>query len=148
LALIIDAAPVVALADEADPASSEVEAILQAEHGPLVIPAPVTAEIDYLLATRLGRRAQRAFLSDLSAGRFVVACLEPSDYLRAAELDDRYAGLRLGLADLSVILMAARFATRRLLTFDERDFRAVTPVQGGSFELLPADLTAEGSPRV
>jgi uncharacterized protein len=140
VALIVDAAPVLALADEADAASFAIERILRAEPGPLVIPAPVTAEIDHLLATRLGRRPQRAFLADLAAGRFVVACLEPGDYGEAAALDDRYADLRLGLADLSVILMAARFATRRVLTFDERDFRAVTPVQGGTFELLPADL--------
>jgi len=139
VALIVDAAPVVAMADAADPSASEIERILQEEAGPLVIPAPVTAEIDYLLATRLGGRAQRAFLADLAAGRFVVDCLQPSDYLRAAELDDRYADLRLGLSDLSVILAAARFATRRLLTFDERDFRSVAPIQGGSFQLLPAD---------
>jgi predicted nucleic acid-binding protein len=140
VALIVDAAPVVALADENEPASFEIERILHAEPGPLVIPAPVTAEVDYLLATRLGRRAQRAFLADLAAGRFVVECLDARDYGLAAEVDDRYSDLRLGLADLSVILMAARFGSRRLLTFDEHDFRSVTPIQGGSFELLPADV--------
>jgi hypothetical protein len=44
-----------------------------------------------------------------------------------------------GLADLSVVILAHRFRTRRLLTFDERDFRAVTPLSGGSFTLLPHD---------
>ncbi|MEA2273907.1 MAG: uncharacterized protein QOI98_2615, partial [Solirubrobacteraceae bacterium] len=106
----------------------------------LVIPAPVSAEIDYLLATRLGARAQRAFLADLAAERFVVACLQTIDYRRFLELEHRYAGLELGLADLAVIVMADRFETLRILTFDERDFRAVSPLQGGSFELLPADL--------
>lgn len=45
--------------------------------------------------------------------------------------------LNLGLADLSVVVLAHRFRTRRLLTFGERDFRAVTPLSGGSFTLLP-----------
>jgi hypothetical protein len=30
--------------------------------------------------------------------------------------------------------------TRRLVTFDERAFRTVTPLQGGAFTVLPADL--------
>ena len=52
----------------------------------------------------------------------------------------RYVDLDLGLADLSVIVLAHRHRTRRLLTFDERDFRVVSPIQGGAFTLLPADL--------
>jgi hypothetical protein len=36
-------------------------------------------------------------------------------------------------------MLAARFRTRRLLTFDERAFRTVTPLQGGRFVLLPGD---------
>ena len=58
-----------------------------------------------------------------------------------ARLDEQYAALDLGLADLSVVILAHRFRTRRLLTFDERDFRAVAPLSGGSFTLLPRDET-------
>jgi hypothetical protein len=39
----------------------------------------------------------------------------------------------------ATMALAERYGTRRLLTFDERHFRAVTPLQGGAFELLPAD---------
>jgi len=47
--------------------------------------------------------------------------------------------LRLGLADLSVVVLARKLKTRRILTFDQRRFRAIRPLQGGSFTLLPAD---------
>jgi predicted nucleic acid-binding protein len=47
--------------------------------------------------------------------------------------------LRLGVADASLVVIAERYATRRLLTFDERTFRAVAPLQGGAFTILPAD---------
>jgi hypothetical protein len=36
--------------------------------------------------------------------------------------------------------LAHRHRTRRLLTFDERNFRSVSPLYGGSFSLFPADL--------
>ncbi len=69
MTLVLDAAPLVALADRADPLQGRVEAALRDEPGDLVIPAPVCAEVDYLLGTRLGRAARVAFLDDLAAGR-------------------------------------------------------------------------------
>jgi uncharacterized protein len=138
--LILDTGPLVALADAADPQQGIVEEILTSEHGALVIPAPVTAEIDHLLGRRLGRRARLAFLDDLAADRFLVECLGSDDHEVVARIERRYEDLDLGLADLSIVLLARRFRTRRLLTFDERDFRAVRPLQGGAFTLLPADL--------
>jgi hypothetical protein len=53
-----------------------VEKLLRDEPGELIIPAPITAEVDYLLGRRLGRRARIAFLDDLAAGRFTVAGLD------------------------------------------------------------------------
>ncbi|HEV8635715.1 MAG TPA: hypothetical protein VG370_15925 [Chloroflexota bacterium] len=51
----------------------------------------------------------------------------------------RDRGRAIGLADASLVVLAQRFRTRRLLTFDERAFRNVAPLQGGAFLLLPAD---------
>jgi len=139
LTLLIDTAPLVALADASEPRRNEILAAIQDEPGSLVIPAPTTAEIDYLLGQRLGDPARRAFLTDLAAGRFTVASLEREDYATITDLDARYADLRLGLADCALIVLAHRHETTRLLTFDERHFPAVTPLSGGSFTLLPAD---------
>ncbi len=139
MTLICDAAPLVALADEREPRREELLALLRAEPGELVLPAPVSAEVDYMLGERFGQPARRSFLEDLAARRYEVACLGPGDYATLASLDGRYADLELGLADCAVVILAERHRTLRLLSFDERDFRAVEPLQGGAFELLPAD---------
>jgi predicted nucleic acid-binding protein len=139
VSVLIDAAPLVALADGDDPAFARVDDVLRSIDGPLVIPAPVTAEVDYLLGRRVGRLAQRAFLADLAAGRFTVACLTREDYAAIADVDARYEDLRLGLADCALIVLADRYQTNRIVTFDERHFRAVTPLRGDSFTILPAD---------
>lgn len=139
MTVVVDAGPVVAAADGRDPRQGEVEQILRTEPGPLVLPAPVSAEVDYLLGRRLGAYARRAFLEDLARGRFHVPCLDLRDYEEALGLERTYADLDLGLADLSIVAMAARFDTDRLLTFDERDFRAVRSLRGTAFTLLPAD---------
>lgn len=139
MTLVLDAAPLVALADANEPHLDELLRIRHEEEGLLVLPAPVAAEVDYLLGVRFGEAARRAFLSDLAAQRYDVACLEAGDYRAVAELDARYSDLGLGLADCSIAVLAERYETRRLLSFDERHFRTVAPLQGGSFELLPAD---------
>ncbi len=140
MTLVLDAAPLVALADAAEPRFDDLRAVRDGYEGALVLPAPVTAEVDYLIGKRFGQRARRTFLSDLAAQRYDVACLEPEDYTTVATLDARYADLDLGLADCSLVVLAQRYKTCRLLSFDERHFRAVEPLQGGAFELLPADL--------
>jgi predicted nucleic acid-binding protein len=136
---IIDAAPLVALSQPDEPQRTAILDALRTEPGALVIPAPVTAEIDYMLGERFGRAARMAFLRDLATGRFDVACLEREDYATIGELDARYADLELGLADCAVIALARRYETNRIVSFDERHFRAVTPLQGGAFTILPYD---------
>jgi predicted nucleic acid-binding protein len=140
--LIVDAAPLVALGDSRDRLHGAVGDLLRAEDGDLVV--PVSAEVDYLIRRRGSALAARAFLRDVAAGRFRVEGLTADEHGTAARLDEQYADLDLRLADLSVVILAHRFRTRRLLTFDERDFRAVAPLSGGSFTLLPRDQTDPG----
>lgn len=141
MTLIVDAGPLVALADEREPRRDAIIDVLSAERGGLFIPAPVTAEVDYLLGRRFGAAAQRAFLEDLAARRYETSALDPRGYADALWMNGRYAGLDLGLADLSIVVLARILRTRRILTFDDRHFRAVRPLQGGAFTLLPADTT-------
>jgi predicted nucleic acid-binding protein len=139
LTLLIDAAPLVALGDRNEPRRERILEILTEEPEALVIPAPTTAEIDYMLGQRYGHPARRAFLRDLAAGRFVAAGLDREDYATIVELEARYADLQLGLADCALVVLADRYRTERIVTFDERHFRAVTSLRGVPFTVLPAD---------
>jgi hypothetical protein len=139
LTLLIDAAPLVALADPDEPQRLKILELLADEPGALVVPAPTTAEIDHLLGQRFGRAARRAFLTDLAAGRFTVACVDPEEYAGIVQLENRYEDLDLGLTDSALVVLADRYATDRILTFDERHFRAVTQLNGKPFTVLPAD---------
>lgn len=139
MTLVIDAAPLAAFGDANDPHFARIDELLRTVDGPLIIPAPVTAEVDCLLGQRVGRGPRRNFIDDLAAGRFTVACLEREDYATIGELDARYADLELGLADCALVVIANRYKTNRILSFDERHFRAVIPLQGGAFTILPSD---------
>jgi predicted nucleic acid-binding protein len=52
---------------------------------------------------------------------------------------ERYADLRIGVADASVVVLASRHRTLDLLCTDERHFRALRGTGGKPFRLLPLD---------
>lgn len=141
-ALIVDAGVLYAQADADEPQHGVVAGLLEAERDDLVTSQVVAAEADYLILKRLGIEVELAFLDDLADGTYVVDALKPHEFALAREIVERYRDLELGLADASLVVLAARWQTRRILTLDERAFRAVTPLQGGYFTVLPADVGA------
>ena len=141
MALIVDAGALYAQADAGEPRHEAVARVLVAEREALVTTELAVAEADYLILTRLGIGVELAFLEDLAMGTYVVECLTRDELRTAREVVERYHDLRLGLADASMVVLAHRFGTRRILTFDERAFRSVASLQGGSFTILPADVT-------
>lgn len=140
MALIIDAGGLYAQADADEPRHAAVAAVLRAEREILVTTELAVAEADYLILDRLGIDVELAFIDDLTSGIFVVECLSRDELRTARAVVEQYRDLRLGLADASLVVLAQRYTATRILTFDERAFRGVTPLQGGSFTILPADL--------
>jgi uncharacterized protein len=141
VALIVDAGALYAQADADEPRHAAVVGVLQSERETLVTTELAVAEADYLILDRLGLDVELAFLDDLADGTFVTGCLTRSELQTARTVVERYADLRIGLADASLVVLADRFKTRRILTFDERAFRVVAPLGGGTFTILPADST-------
>ena len=139
MTLLVDANALYVQADADDPEHRIVADILRRERGPLITSEVVVAEADYLILDRLGIETELRFLRDLAGGTFTVECLTREDIGTALGLAERYRDLELGLADASLIVLAQRHRTERILTFDHRAFRNVTPLQGGTFTVLPAD---------
>jgi predicted nucleic acid-binding protein len=139
MALVVDAGALYAQADADEPRHAAVAAVLRDEREALVTTELAVAEADYLILERLGVDVELAFIDDLAEGTFVVECLTREEIRAARGLVGRYRDLRIGLADASIAVLADRYGTTRLLSFDERAFRAITPMSGGAFTLLPAD---------
>ncbi len=91
------------------------------------------------MSSRIGGVAALRFLEDVALGAYRLAPFDEDDVTSALTVMWRYADMRLGLADASNVVIAARVGTERILTLDERHFRAVRPLQGGAFTILPAD---------
>jgi predicted nucleic acid-binding protein len=139
LAIIADSGAVYALYDRKDRHHAAVARVLDRERGLVIIPSAILGELDYLLREPLGTEAEIDFIESLISGAFTLENLTSEDITRCHELITTYRTLDLGLADAAVIATAERLQIDRILTVDERDFRAVRSRKGRAFVLLPAD---------
>ena len=137
--IVLDTAVIYALLDAADERYRQALDWYNKLDDELVTTPLVLAEADHLAATRGGARAARAFRADVAGGAYLVDWW-PAAAREAAAIADQYAELGLGLADASLVALAARVGTVDIATFDQRHFRAVKPLGGGdAFRLLPLD---------
>jgi predicted nucleic acid-binding protein len=87
------------------------------------------------------RPPEAAFLDELKpGGSFALAELLPADLARMAVLVRRYAGLRLGGTDASVVALAERLGVDQVATVDRRHFSVVPPAHVDALTLLPVEL--------
>jgi uncharacterized protein len=99
--------------------------LLETHPGPLIVPTLVVTEVVYLLGTRLGVGAELRFLGDLASSAFDVEPVHTTDWLRIADLVNRYRDLPLGAVDASVVACAERLGVDELATVDRRHFSVV-----------------------
>ncbi len=138
--IVLDTSGLLSALDPAQRHHAPARRALEADPGPFVLSPFVLAETDYLVSKRVGVAAALALLGEVADGRYRLEPFSAEDVEAAAEVLDRYRDLHVGLTDASIVVMAARHRTTRILTIDERHFRAMRPLRGGkAFTLLPLD---------
>ncbi len=135
--IVADTSGLLALFNRREPAHDAVEAVVDAEPEPLVVSPYVVAELDYLVATRLGVDAELAVLAEISGGAYHLAGFAADDLARARPVLQRYRDQEIGVTDASIVVLADRHRTRSVLTLDHRHFGLLRPLNGGHFRLLP-----------
>lgn len=130
---------IAALGHDRARAAEDARATYAGDPGPFILSPFVLAELDYMVLNRVGLKAELALLREVAGGVLQLADFGSREVAQAATVAERYADLGIGLADASIVVLAERHKTTRVLTFDHRHFRAMKPLQGGSFTILPAD---------
>ncbi len=117
----------------------ECAGVLRESRPPRILSPFVLAELDYLILKLAGVETELLFLEEVARGAYELVEFKASDVAAAKGIVRKYRALRLGLADASLLVLANRYATRDVLTLDERHFRAVRITGRKSFRVLPAD---------
>lgn len=135
--IIADTSGLLAYFNGAEPRHAAVAAVIESAEEPLVVSPYVVAELDYLVATRHGVEAELAVVDELVGGAWILAGFDADDLAVARSVIDRYRDQQVGVADASLVVLAERMHTRRILTLDHRHFDVIRPQRGGRFSLLP-----------
>ena len=135
--ILVDTNVLVAAARTADTNHDAAARLLETLNEPLLVPPTVLAEVCYLLNEWSGPDTEARFLRDFRPGGLQLADLTTDDVARMADLVERYADLRLGGTDASLVAIAERLRIDRIATFDQRHFTVVRPTHVTAFTLLP-----------
>ena len=136
--ILLDTSGLLSWIDAGQSRHREVAESMAEVDGPFLLSQFVLAELDYLLATRVGPKAQRAILEEVQRGAYRLETFTASDVGLAHEVIRKFGDLEIGLADASIVVLAERHSCTTVLTLDERHFR-VLQVKGKPFRLLPSD---------
>ncbi len=82
--------------------------------------------------------AEVAMLQDIR-DNMTVAQFSNDDLDQAITVVEQYTDLNIGITDASIVVLAARYHTTRILTLDHKHFQAIMPLASGDhFTLLPS----------
>jgi len=135
--VIVDTSALLAYFDTDEPDRQAVAAVLDDTDEPLVVSPYVVAELDYLVASRLGVAAELAVLAELAGGAWDLPAIDAEGLRDARAIIERYLDQRIGVADASNVVLAARYRTQTIVTLDRRHFDVLRPLAGGHFTVLP-----------
>lgn len=137
--ILLDTSGLLSAIDGSQRHHADCAAALSKASPPLLLSPFVLAEIDYLLSQHVGFDAQVALLDEVARGAYQLEPFGPADVAAARKVLEKYASLRIGLADASIVVLAERHRAREVLTLDERHFRALRTSDRKGLKLLPLD---------
>jgi uncharacterized protein len=136
--VIVDTSALLAYFDAGEPDHDAVSGVIDGSEEPLVVSPYVVAELDYLIATRVGVDAELAALQELAGGAWELAAFgEPDDLDEVVSVIRKYRDQHIGAADASNVVLADRYHTRTIATLDHRHFEVLRPLSGGRFSVVP-----------
>lgn len=136
--LVCDTSGLLAFFDSSDRHNLAVASAIEADPGPFVVSPFVVAELDYLMATRRGVRAELAVLEELAGGAWELADIRPAELKAMCHIIERYQDQAIGVADASLVVLCARYRTNRVLTLDHRHFSVLRTTAGRRFTIVPS----------
>lgn len=134
--VLVDAGPLVALLDKADPEHEACAATLMTLRDPLITVWPAFTEAMYLLSG--SRQGQKALWSRIETDALALASLDEADAPRMRALMEKYRDLPMDLADAALVRVAERESLTQIFTLDRKRFAIYRLARRQRLSILPA----------
>ncbi len=133
--ILVDAGPLVALADRTDAHHKSCLKALGGLRDPLGTVWPALTEAIYLV--QRWPVAQMELLNLVESGALRILPFGRDDMPRVKALMTKYRDLPMDLADAALVRVAEREGIRTIFTVDRRNFSLYRPLGLGRFKIIP-----------
>ena len=135
--MIVDTSALLAYFNAREPDHEAVADVIDGNEELLVVSPYAVAELDYLIAKRVGVDAELEVLRELSSGAWELAVVGVAELELTTSIIEKYSDKDIGVADASMVVLADRYQTRTIVTLDRRHFDVLRPIGGGRFSVRP-----------
>jgi uncharacterized protein len=133
--ILVDAGPLIALADRTDAHHAACVKALQRMREPLATVWPAVTEAVYLV--QRWPKAQSELLNLVEGGTLRILPVGREDISRVRALMEKYRNLPMDLVDAVLVRVAERERLRTIFTINRRGFSVYRPLGLGKFRIAP-----------
>lgn len=135
--MIVDTSALLAYFNAREPDHEAVADVIDGNEELLVVSPYAVAELDYLIAKRVGVDAELEVLRELSSGAWELAVVGVAELELTTSIIEKFPDQDIGVTDASMVVLADRYQTRTIVTLDRRHFDVLRPIGGGRFSIRP-----------
>ncbi len=135
--MIVDTSALLAYFNAREPDHEAVADVIDGNEELLVVSPYAVAELDYLIAKRVGVDAELEVLRELSSGAWELAVVGVAELELTTSIIEKFPDQDIGVTDASMVVLADRYQTRTIVTLDRRHFDVLRPIGGGRFSVRP-----------
>jgi hypothetical protein len=135
--VIVDTSALLAYFNAREPDHEAVADVIDGNEELLVVSPYAVAELDYLIAKRVGVDAELEVLRELSSGAWELAVVGVAELELTTSIIEKFPDQDIGVTDASMVVLADRYQTRTIVTLDRRHFDVLRPIGGGRFSVRP-----------
>lgn len=134
--IILDTSAILALSDRGHYLNKDISDLISKKESICIIPSTVTVEVCQLLKYRFGSKYEKKFLEEISKSSFILEVITFKDISRIIQILTKYGDLKAGYVDSSIVAIAERLGTNKLLTLDRKHFSVLIPDGFEYFDIL------------
>lgn len=134
--IILDTSAVIGLMDKKYKKHENLKTIFTKKDNLYILPSTAIGEICYMLNSRFGNKIELIFLEEIIKTGFQLELLKDMDIVRIIEILKKYDALNIGYVDASIVAIAERLKTNKILTLDRKHFEIIIPRGFDRFDIL------------
>jgi uncharacterized protein len=136
LQILLDTSAIISLSDRSHNLNETIKNEVLKTENLCIVPSTVVVEVCQILKYRFGHIYELKFLQEIYKSGFMLETIKFEDHSRIIEILKKYADSNVGYVDSSIVAVAERLGTNKIITLDKKHFNTLIPSGFEYFDIL------------